>query len=49
MIEDHNKLYEAGKAQFDMEINKFADLTDEDFISKYTGIKISQERKEKAE
>jgi len=24
-----------------MEINKFADLTDEEFISKYTGIKIS--------
>jgi hypothetical protein len=41
MIEDHNKLYNSGKAQFDMEINKFADLTDEEFISKYTGIKIS--------
>lgn len=49
MVEAHNKLYESGEAQFDMEINKFADLTDEEFISKYTGIKISKERKEKAD
>jgi hypothetical protein len=31
-----------------MEINKFADLTDEEFISQYTGIKISLNKSEKA-
>lgn len=42
MVEAHNKLFESGQALFDMEINKFSDLTDEEFIKQYTGISISK-------
>lgn len=36
MIEAHNKLYDQGIAPFDRTINQFADMTEEEFLSKYT-------------
>ena len=35
MIEQHNKLFAENKAPFDMRINQFADLTDEEFLGGY--------------
>ena len=43
-IVDHNQIPDSG---FSLEINKFADLTDEEFISKYTGAVIPKEKTEK--
>lgn len=42
-------MFKLGKTQFDMEINQFADLTDEEFLQKYaSGIKVSANRSNKA-
>ena len=43
-IVDHNSIPDSG---FSLEINKFADLTDEEFISKYTGAIVPESRSEK--
>ena len=34
-IKEHNKLYEAGIAPFDMEVNQFTDLSEAEFIQMY--------------
>lgn len=44
-ILDHNAIEDSG---FELEVNKFADLSDEEFISKYTGLIISPKRQEHA-
>lgn len=36
-VNEHNKKYKAGEVTFEMAINKFSDLT-EDEIGKYTGV-----------
>lgn len=43
-IVDHNAIEDSG---FTLEINKFADMTDEEFISKYTGAIVPKERSDK--
>lgn len=44
-IDSHNKLYDEGIAPFDMAINQFADLTEDEFISKYaSGAKVPLKR-----
>jgi C1A family cysteine protease len=43
-IIEHNSIPDSG---FSLEINKFADLTDDEFISKYTGAVIPKEKTEK--
>lgn len=44
-IEAHNKLYEQGEAPFDMEVNQFADMTEEEFLAQYaSGIKVPEKR-----
>lgn len=35
----HNKEYDAGKVEFDLEANKFADLTQGEFVHIHTGIR----------
>ena len=37
IIDDHNKLHDSGKKTFRMKLNKFSDLSDEEFIKHYTG------------
>jgi C1A family cysteine protease len=43
-IVDHNAIPDSG---FSLEINKFADLTDDEFISKYTGAIVPPSKTEK--
>lgn len=46
----HNALYEQGgegAPEFDMTVNKFTDLTEEEFLSKYTGAIVPPERSAK--
>ena len=43
-IVDHNAIEDAG---FTLEINRFADLTDEEFISKYTGAIVPKHKTQK--
>jgi len=38
-VNDHNKLFKEGKVTFDLAINKFADLTAQEFGEKYNGFK----------
>uniref|UniRef100_A0A336KN08 CSON013185 protein n=1 Tax=Culicoides sonorensis TaxID=179676 RepID=A0A336KN08_CULSO len=39
-VEDHNAKFERGEVTYRKSLNKFADLTNEDVISKFTGIKM---------
>jgi len=43
-IVEHNQIEDAG---FTLEVNKFADLTDDEFIAKYTGLKVPEAVTEK--
>ena len=43
-IVDHNAIEDAG---FTLEINRFADLTDDEFISKYTGAIVPKHKTQK--
>ena len=47
-IVEHNKLFESGEAQFDMEVNQFADLTEKEFLDGYTGLQIPKNWTENA-
>jgi hypothetical protein len=42
-IEKHNEEAAAGKQTYTFGVNKFTDLTHEEFARQYTGIEISQE------
>ncbi|XP_014663361.1 PREDICTED: crustapain-like [Priapulus caudatus] len=46
MIE-HNVKFELGESNYTMEVNKFADLTAEEFIATQGGLKIASERRAK--
>lgn len=49
-IIEHNKLYEAGgpgAPEFDMIVNRFADLTEEEFLEQNTGLKVPKHKTEK--
>jgi cathepsin K len=41
-IVDHNAIPDSG---FELEVNRFADLTDEEFIAKYTGLVVPEKRR----
>ena len=43
-IVEHNAIKDSG---FSLEINKFADLSDEEFISKYTGAIVPKHKTDK--
>jgi len=42
-IVDHNAIEDSG---FELEINKFADLTDDEFIAGYTGLIVPKHKTE---
>lgn len=49
-VEKHNALFEAGgpnSPEFTLEINKFADLTEEEFLDGYTGLVVPAEKTRK--
>jgi hypothetical protein len=51
MIQEHNKLYHQGgidAPEFTKEINQFADLSDEEFIKGYTGVRVPKRLQDKA-
>lgn len=39
-VEEHNEAFLNGEATYVKEINKYADLTDDEFLSKFGGIKM---------
>ena len=39
-IVEHNQIPDSG---FELEINKFADLTEEEFLEQYTGLKVPRD------
>ena len=49
-IIDHNKLYDEGgpgAPEFNMAVNQFADMTEEEFLAKYTGLNVPKHKTEK--
>ena len=49
MIEEHNALYEQGGEDpplFTMAVNKFTDMSDEEFLRGYTGLRVPPEKTE---
>jgi len=47
-VNDHNKLFKAGKVTFDLAINTFADLTSQEFAAQYNKFKMPAAYKPKS-